>query len=87
MDKILKTRPFSDCEIDWESLSRIGILHDELEASGELDKLLDGEKTDIMTLHLVLMGADVEMDASLQMVREGEQPKLDIRGIRQLEVY
>lgn len=34
--------------------------------SGELDTLLMGEKTGVMSLSLVLLGVDVVMDATLQ---------------------
>ena len=41
---------FRDEEINWEELAGIGILRDELEASGELDTLLRGEKTGVLPL-------------------------------------
>ena len=65
---------FREEEIDWEELSGIGILRDELEAAGELDTLLRGEKTGVLSLNLVLLGADVVMDATLQLVRQGAEP-------------
>ena len=36
---------------------------DELEMSGELETLLSGKKTKVMSLSLVLLGVDVVMDA------------------------
>lgn len=73
---------FREEEIDWEELSGIGILRDELEAAGELDTLLRGEKTGVLSLNLVLLGADVVMDATLQLVRQREEPLIEIVGVK-----
>ena len=66
--------PFSVEDVNWEELSAIGILKDELELAGELDTLLEGEKTNVIPLSLVLLGVDVVMDATLQLVRKGDSP-------------
>ena len=66
--------PFKADEVNWDELSGIGIMKDELELSGEMDTLLRGEKTKVMSLSLVLLGVDVVMDATLQLVRKGEAP-------------
>ena len=68
--------------VNWEELAAIGILKDELEMSGELDTLLRGEKTKVMPLSLVLLGVDVVMDATLQLVRKDGDPLLEILGIK-----
>ena len=73
---------FRDEEINWEELAGIGILRDELEASGELDTLLRGEKTGVLPLSLVLLGADIVMDATLQLVRQGNEPLIEIVGVK-----
>lgn len=73
---------FREEEIDWEELSGIGILRDELEAAGELDTLLRGEKTGVLSLNLVLLGANVVMDATLQLVRQGAEPLIEIVGVK-----
>lgn len=73
---------FREEEIDWEELSGIGILRDELEAAGELDTLLRGEKTGVLSLNLVLLGADVVMNATLQLVRQGAEPLIEIVGVK-----
>ena len=49
--------PFKAEDVNWDELAGIGILKDELEMSGELDTLLRGEKTKVMPLSLVLLGA------------------------------
>ena len=59
-------------------------MKDELELSGELDTLLKGEKTKVIPLKLVLLGVDVVMDATLQLVRKGEAPLLEIQGVTPL---
>jgi hypothetical protein len=74
--------PFSVEDVNWEELSAIGILKDELELAGELDSLLEGEKTNVIPLSLVLLGVDVVMDATLQLVRKGDSPLLEIIGIQ-----
>lgn len=73
--------PFMVDDINWEELSGIGILKDELEAAGELETLLRGEKTGVVSLSLVLLGVDVVMNATLQLVRKNNSPLLEIIGI------
>ncbi|KAB4253883.1 DUF4099 domain-containing protein [Bacteroides uniformis] len=74
--------PFKAEDVDWEELAAIGILKDELEMSGELDTLLRGEKTNVIPLSLVLLGVDVVLDATLQLVRKNNSPLLEIIGIQ-----
>jgi hypothetical protein len=73
--------PFKAEDVNWEELSGIGIRKDDLEHSGELGTLLSGDKTNIIPLSLVLLGIDVIMDATLQLVRQGDAPLLEITGI------
>ena len=70
--------PFKAEDVNWEELAGIGILKDELEMSGELDTLLKGEKTGVMSLSLVLLGVDVVMDATLQLVRKDDGALIEI---------
>ena len=75
--------PFNASDVDWDELASIGILRDELEMAGELDTLLQGRKTGVMSLSLALLGADVVLDATLQLVRrDNGAPLLEIIGIR-----
>ena len=67
--------PFKVEDVNWDELSGIGILKDELET------LLRGEKTGVVSLSLVLLGVDVVMDATLQLVRKNDSPLLEIIGI------
>ena len=77
--------PFKVEDVNWEELAGIGILKDELEMAGELDTLLSGEKTNVVSLSLVLLGVDVVMDATLQLVRKDGDPLLEILGIKPVE--
>ena len=74
--------PFEVEDVNWDELSAIGILKDELELAGELDALLEGKKTNVLPLSLVLLGVDVVMDATLQLIRKGNDPLLEIVGIQ-----
>ena len=73
--------PFKVEDVNSDELSGIGILKDELEQAGELETLLRGEKTGVVSLSLVLLGVDVVMDATLQLVRKNDSPLLEIIGI------
>ncbi len=81
MNKENNNTPFKAEDVNWDELAAIGILKDELEMAGELDTLLKGEKTGVIPLSLVLLGVDVVMDATLQLVRKGEAPLLEIQGV------
>lgn len=81
MDK-KNNAPFKVEDVDWQELASIGILKDELELSGQLDTLLSGEKTEVVSLSLILLGVDVVMDATLQLVRKNGSPLLEIIGIK-----
>lgn len=75
--------PFKVEDVNWEELAGIGILKDELEMSGELDTLLKGEKTNVIADSAWwLLGVDVVMDATLQLVRKDGGPLLEILGIK-----
>ena len=74
-------KPFNEKDINWDELAAIGILRKELESSGNLETLLKGEKTEVISLQLMLLGVDVDMDARLQLVLEKDEPILEIIGI------
>ena len=59
-----------------------GRVKDEVEMAGELETLMKGEKTNVIRLSLVLLGVDVVMDATLQLVRKDGGPLLEILGIK-----
>lgn len=65
-----------------EELSGIGILRDEIEAAGEFDTLMNGGRTKVLPLSLVLMGVDVVMDATLQLIRKNDDVLIEIVGVK-----
>lgn len=74
-------RIYNEQDVKWDELAAINIYKDELEKSGNLEKLLNGEKTEVISLHLMLLGVDVDLDATLQIVQQGETPIVEIVGI------
>lgn len=72
---------YKEEDVKWDELSAINIYKDDLKQSGNLDKLLRGEKTDVINLHLMLLGLDVDLDATLQITQQGETPVVEIVGI------
>jgi len=74
--------PFRLTDINWEERAEIGIHKEKLVESGELEALLNGEQTGIIPLQLVLLGIDVDMDATLQLVEGTDSPILEIKGIK-----
>lgn len=75
--------PFKAEDVNWEELAGIGILKDELEMSGELETLASaGTKTKVISLSLVLLGVDVVMDATLQLIRKDGEPLMEILGVK-----
>lgn len=72
---------YRDSDVKWDELAAINIFKDDLEKSGNLQKLLRGEKTDVINLHLMLLGVDVDLDATLQIVEQGGTPIVEIIGI------
>jgi hypothetical protein len=81
MNKNNVTMRFREEDINWDELAGIGILRDELEQAGELTTLLSGEKTGVLSLSLVLLGADVVLDATLQLVEKKGDILIEIVGI------
>jgi hypothetical protein len=73
--------PYREEDVNWDELAGIGILKDELEQAGELTTLLSGEKTGVLTLSLVLLGADIVLDATLQLVRKKGEVLIEIVGV------
>lgn len=82
MNKETEYMPFCEEDINWEELAAIGILKDELEMEGELTTLLSGDKTGVLTLSLILLGVDVVMDATLQLINKKGETIIEIIGIQ-----
>ena len=71
-----------ESDVNWEDLEGLGIYKDELERNGDLERLLNGEAVNVISLHLNLLGIDIVMDATLQIMNEGGVPMLEISGIK-----
>jgi len=69
----------------WNELAEIGILRDEIELAGQLEKLLLGEPTDLIYVKLVLLGVDVDCDATLQLVGPNDDPILEIISLQSMD--
>lgn len=77
-----KRHVFPGQTVNWQELEAIGVFRDDLEQSGQLERLLDGESTGAVPLRLMLLGIDLEMDATLQLIlQEDGTPVVEIRGV------
>lgn len=77
----IKNHIFPKEAVNWKELESIGIYKEDLDKTGELDTLLNGEKTNPVNLRLMLLGIDIDMDATLQLKQEDENCILEIKGI------
>lgn len=77
----MKNYVFPPEAVNWAELESIGIYRDDLEKNGELEQLLNGEKTDSVNLHLMLYGIDIELDATLQLACRDDSYIVEIKGI------
>jgi len=68
--------------VNWADLEEIGVNKSELERNGDMERLLNGEQVNVISLHLTLLGIDIVMDATLQIVDENNVPILEICGIK-----
>ena len=82
MNTISNPTKIKETDVNWQDLEGIGISKDELERNGDLERLLNGEKVSIISLHLNLLGIDIVMDATIQILDENGVPMLEICGIK-----
>ena len=82
MNTISNHTKIKESDVNWEDLEGIGISKDELERNGDLERLLNGEKVSIISLHLNLLGIEIVMDATIQIILENNVPMLEICGIK-----
>ena len=68
--------------VNWTDLEEIGVSKSELERNGDMERLLNGEQVSVISLHLTLLGIDIVMDATLQIVDENNVPILEICGVK-----
>jgi hypothetical protein len=82
MNTNIKNTKIKESDVNWSDLEGIGISKQELERNGDLERLLNGEQVSVISLHLTLLGIDIVMDATLQIVEENNVPMLEICGIK-----
>lgn len=68
--------------LDWTQLGKMGIDRQTLEASGGLDRLLEGGETEVMTLRLRTGLVNMTTDATLQIITDSKgRPVLQVKGV------
>ena len=73
-------------DVDWEEMNAIGISMEFLEVNGLLGTFLNGEVTEPINMDTVLLGNEVNIDATLQVINKGESPIVNIVCIKPEEV-
>lgn len=69
-------------DLDWNGLEAAGIKRQQLEKSGNMELLLQGEESEIIPLKLRTPVLCVTMDATLRIVEgPGGKPMMEINGI------
>ena len=69
-------------DLDWKELETIGIHKEELEKSGDMELLLQGEATEVMPLKICTPILHITMDATLRItVGTDGKPVMEINGI------
>ena len=72
---------FGEHEVNWDELAGIGIRREDIESNGDLDKFLNGQKIDIVSLDLTILGVNIVLDATLQLVEDNHVAILEICGV------
>lgn len=75
-------RIFRKEDLDWKELETIGIHKEELEKSGDMELLLQGEETETVPLKIRTSALRLTMDATLRItVGTDGKPVMEINGI------
>lgn len=61
-----------ESKIDWKQLDNIGLSREQLEQSGELDKMLSWQKSDLITIAIPMGDTTIYTDARLAFRTDGE---------------
>ena len=83
MNTISNHTKIHESDVNWADLENIGVCREELERNGDLERLLNGEEVSVISLHLTILGIEIEMDATLRIVEEDNNPILEICSIKQ----
>lgn len=69
-------------QIDWEKLESVGISKSQIEKDGNMDLLLQGEETNVMSIKIKTTVFSLTMDATLSLIEdENGSPVISINGI------
>lgn len=69
-------------DLDWNELETVGIHRQQLEESGNMELLLQGEATEVISLKLRTPVLCVTMDATLRIMEGADgKPVIQINGI------
>ena len=75
-------RIFRKEDLDWKTLETIGIHKEELEKSGDMELLLQGEETETVPLKIRTPALRLTMDATLRItVGTDGKPVMESNGI------
>ena len=69
-------------QIDWEKLESVGISRSQIEKDGNMDLLLQGEETYVMSIKIKTPVFSLTMDATLSLIEdENGNPVISVNGI------
>lgn len=69
-------------QLNWEKLEKVGISKSQIEKDGNLDLLLQGKETGIISLRLKTTAFSLGMDATLRLQEDNDgKPIFSINGI------
>lgn len=69
-------------QIDWEKLESVGISRSQIEKGGNMDLLLQGEETNVMSIKIKTPVFSLTMDATLSLIEdENGNPVISVNGI------
>ena len=75
-------RIFRKEDLDWKELETIGIHKEELEKSGDMELLLQGEETETVPLKIRTPALRLTMDATLKLTAGTDgKPVMEIYGL------
>ncbi len=76
------TQLFKAEDLDWKELEAVGIHKENLEKSGNLELLLQGEVTEVIPLEIRTPVLCMTMDATLRIVKGPDgKPIMEINGL------
>ena len=69
-------------QFDWQKLVSIGIIRSQIEKDGNMDLLLQGEETYVMSIKIKTPVFSLTMDATLSLIEdENGNPVISVNGI------